>query len=234
MQKSSLLAGRIGASRMSSGSRPVETAALLIGDLFAKSGAQGYGLTEQQFQCILQQVAEKYLPGAPPERCRQFWTELKLEELALARACAAGHEQAWTVFLTRYREKLYDIARGITKEDSRARDLADSIYGDLYGTSERDGCRVSRLSFYMGRGSLEGWLRTVLAQEFVHRYRKQKRLVSLEEQEEEGVQFSSADAGPSLPMDGRLAAAVDAALHQLAADDRLILASYFLDNRTLT
>jgi RNA polymerase sigma-70 factor, ECF subfamily len=219
---------------MSSGAKPVEKAALAISDLFEKSSGYRYGLTLADFQLILEQVARKYLPDASPAQQLQFWRELKIEELALARACAAGHEQAWTVFLTRYREKLYDIARGITKEDSRARDLADSIYGDLYGTSERDGCRVSRLSSYMGRGSLEGWLRTVLAQEFVNRYRKQKRLVSLEEQEEEGVQFSSADAGPSLPMDGRLAAAVDAALHQLAADDRLVLASYFLDNRTLT
>jgi RNA polymerase sigma-70 factor (ECF subfamily) len=86
----------------------------------------------------------------------------------------------------------------------------------------------------MGRGSLEGWLRTVLAQEFVNRYRKQKRLVSLEEQTEEGVQFSSADPGPSMPADTRLGAAVDAALEQLAAEDRLVLASYYLDNRTLT
>jgi RNA polymerase sigma-70 factor, ECF subfamily len=219
---------------MSSGPKPDETAALLISDLFTKSGAQGYGLTEQQFQCILRQVAEKYLPGAALERCRQFWGELKLEELALARACAAGHEGAWQVFLTRYREKLYDIARGITKEDSKARDLADSIYADLYGTSERDGCRVSRLNFYMGRGSLEGWLRTVLAQEFVNRYRKTKRLVSLEEQAEEGVQFPSTGSEPAIPIDARLAVAVDAALEQLAAEDRLVLASYYLDNRTLT
>jgi RNA polymerase sigma-70 factor (ECF subfamily) len=219
---------------MSSGTKPVEAAALLISDLFTKSGAQGYGLTEQQFQCILQQVSDKYLPGAPAERCRQFWSELKLEELALARACAAGHERAWQVFLTRYREKLYDIARGITKEDSRGRDLADSIYADLYGTSERDGCRISRLNFYMGRGSLEGWLRTVLAQEFVNRYRKTKRLVSLEEQAEEGVQFPSAKSEPVIPVDARLGAAVDAALEQLAAEDRLVLASYYLDNRTLT
>lgn len=203
-------------------------------DLFEKSGGNQYGLKEQEFFCILQQVAEKYLPGASPERRLQLWRELKLEELALARACAAGHERAWQVFLTRYREKLYDIARGITKEDSKARDLADSIYADLYGTSERDGCRVSRLNFYMGRGSLEGWLRTVLAQEFVNRYRKQKRLVSLEEQTEEGVQFCSADPGPSVPADTRLGAAVDAALEQLAAEDRLVLASYYLDNRTLT
>ncbi len=218
---------------MISGPKPVEAAALLIHDLFEKSSGHRYGLTEADFQCILEQVAGKYLPGASPPQKAQFWRELKLEELALARACAAGHEAAWQVFLTRYREKLYDIARGITREDSRGRDLADSIYGDLYGTSEKDGCRVSRLSFYMGRGSLEGWLRTVLAQEFVNRYRKQKRLVSLEEQTEEGVQFSAADPVPS-PADSRIGAAVDAALGQLAAEDRLVLAAYYLDKRTLT
>src|SRR5215472_817075 len=219
---------------MSSGSRPVDLASLAVRELFVKSGGDRYGLTEAEFHCILEQVAAKYLPGAQAEQRRQFWRELKLEELALARACAAGHELAWQVFLTRYREKLYDIARGITKEDSRARDLADSIYGDLYGTAEKDGRRVSRLSFYMGRGSLEGWLRTVLAQEFVNRYRKQKRLVSLEEQAEDGVQFSAADPGPSSAIDSRLSAALEEALGQLVGEDRLVLAAYYLDNRTLT
>jgi RNA polymerase sigma-70 factor (ECF subfamily) len=234
MQKTGLLAGKIETVCMSSGSRPVEEGALVIRELFHKSGGPGYGLTESDFRCILEQVAVKYLPDASLERRLQFWGDLKLEELALARACAAGHDRAWQVFLTRYRSKLYDIARGITKEDSRARDLADSIYGDLYGTSERDGCRVSRLNFYMGRGSLEGWLRTVLAQEFVNRYRKQKRLVSLEEQQEEGVQFSTVDPDPTGPADGRLGSAVDEALDGLSAEDRLVLAAYFLDNRTLT
>jgi RNA polymerase sigma-70 factor (ECF subfamily) len=205
-----------------------------VRELFEKSGGQRYGLTETDFCCILEQVAVKYVPGAANEQRQQFWRELKLEELALARGCAAGHEHAWQVFLTRYREKLYDIARGITKEDSRARDLADSIYADLYGTAEKDGHRVSRLSFYMGRGSLEGWLRTVLAQEFVNRYRKQKRLVSLEEQTEDGVQFSAAEPDSSGPADRRLSSAVDSALEKLPAEDRLILAAYYLDDRTLT
>ena len=98
-------------------------------------------------------MAVKYVPQASPQQKLEFWRDLKLEELALARACAAGHDSAWQAFLTRFREKLYDIARGITKEDSSARDLADSLYADLYGTSEKEGRRVSRLNFYMGRGS---------------------------------------------------------------------------------
>ena len=219
---------------MSSGPRPVESTAVTVRALFEKSGGERYGLTVQAFEVILQQVADKYLPTATTREKLDFWRDLKLEELALARACAAGHDAAWSAFLTRFREKMYDIARGITKEDSSARDLADSLYADLYGTSERDGRRVSRLNFYMGRGSLEGWLRTVVAQEFVNRYRKTKRLVSLEEQAEEGVQFSAAEPGPSAPVDNRLTAALDEALGRLEGEDRLVLASYYLDHRTLT
>jgi len=203
--------------------------------LFEKSGGERYGLTLQAFGVVLEQVAVKYVPQASQQQKLEFWRDLKLEELALARACAAGHDAAWQAFLTRFREKLYDIARGITKEDSSARDLADSLYADLYGTSEKEGRRVSRLNFYMGRGSLEGWLRTVLAQEFVNRYRKTKRLVSLEEQAEEGIQFSATPSSvPVRPLDSRLGAALDEALGLLSGEDRLVLASYYLDDRTLT
>jgi RNA polymerase sigma-70 factor (ECF subfamily) len=220
---------------MSSGPRPVEANALSLRILFEKSGGERYGLTLQAFGVVLEQVAVKYVPQASAQQKLEFWRDLKLEELALARACAAGHDAAWQAFLTRFREKLYDIARGITKEDSSARYLADSLYADLYGTSEKDGRRVSRLNFYMGRGSLEGWLRTVLAQEFVNRYRKTKRLVSLEEQAEEGVQFSAMPSSvPVSPLDSRLGAALDEALGLLSGEDRLVLASYYLDDRTLT
>ncbi|HEY6251816.1 MAG TPA: sigma-70 family RNA polymerase sigma factor, partial [Candidatus Angelobacter sp.] len=64
--------------------------------------------------------------------------------------------------------------------------------------------------------------------------RKQKRLVSLEEESEEGVQFASTETFAAVPADGRLGAATDEALNQLPAEDRLVLAGYYLDNRTLT
>jgi RNA polymerase sigma-70 factor (ECF subfamily) len=131
------------------------------------------------------------------------------------------------------REKLYDIARQITREDSSGRELADSVYADLYGTRMREGTRVSRLSYYGGRGSLEGWLRTVLAQEFVNTYRKHRRTVSLDEESEEGMQFAAAVSEPVVPADPRLENAIDESLRLLVADERFILASYFLDGRTL-
>src|SRR6266481_6854101 len=217
---------------MSAGPSPEETAVLSVRILFEKSGGERYGLTLHAFELILDHVAVKYIPAAGPGQRLEFWRDLKLEALALARACAAGHDSAWQAFLTRFREKLYDIARGITKEDSSARDLADSLYADLYGTSERDGRRVSRLNFYMGRGSLEGWLRTVLAQEFVNRYRRTKRLVSLEEESEDGMQLAAPEPEPFPSADTRLESATDAALAALPAEDRMVLAAYYLDGRT--
>lgn len=214
--------------------KPAEAVLPAVREFFAKSNGEKYGLTLPRFQEILEQVASKYSAGASQAEKVRLWNELRLEELALARCCAAGHELAWQVFMSRYREKLYDIARGITKEDSSGRDLADSLYADLYGTTEKEGRRVSRLNSYMGRGSLEGWLRTVLAQEFVNRYRKRKRLVSLEEQTEEGVQFRAVEPGPEERSDDRLGAATAEALQRLDPEDRLVLAEYYLDDRTLT
>jgi RNA polymerase sigma-70 factor (ECF subfamily) len=150
------------------------------------------GLSRESLAAILGEVAAKYLDSAASEgEARTFLQGLRVDELALARACAAGHNGAWDIFLTRYREKLYQSALRIAREDSAARELADTLYAELYGTSSRGGERISKLASFTGRGSLEGWLRTVLAQEFVNRYRRTRRLVSLDEEGEEGAQLKS-------------------------------------------
>lgn len=203
-------------------------------ELYEKSRGGEFGWGRQEFTAALREIAAKYLPASASEpEITLFLTSLRVEELALARACAAGLNQAWEVFLTRYREKLYGIAAYIARESSAARELADSLYADLYGTSTRDGQRVSKLASYTGRGSLEGWLRTVLAQEYVNRYRKQKRLVSLDEEADDGVQFAAAESEPAPAVDLRVEVATDEALGTLPAEDRFVLAAYYLDGRTL-
>src|ERR1022692_3473896 len=206
----------------------------LLAELQAKSGCEKIGLPPESFAAILGDVAAKYLPaGCSQTEARAFLLTLRVEELALARACAAGHNAAWEIFLTRYREKLYQSALRIAREDSAARDLADSLYAELYGTTTREGERVSKLASFTGRGSLEGWLRTVLAQEFVNRYRRTKRLVSLDEEGEEGSQFAAPEPEPVPSPDARLESATDAALAALSSEERMVLAAYFLDGRTL-
>ena len=206
----------------------------LLPELHTKSGCETVGFNREDFAAILCDVAAKYLPaGASEGEIQSFLMTLRVEELALARACAAGNNSAWEVFLTRYREKLYQSALRIAREDSAARDLADSLYAELYGTNLRGGERVSKLASFTGRGSLEGWLRTVLSQEFVNRYRRTKRLVSLDEENEAGERFAAPEPEPVVAADLRLESATDEALATLPSEDRLVLAAYFLDGRTL-
>ncbi len=210
-------------------SEGVSTAA----ELYARSGAAAYGVSAEQFARILEDIQHKYLPNAASSEKSDLCAGLRLEELALARACAAGNERAWEDFIGRYRQKLHGMALQITREAAQAAELADSLFAELFGMNTRDGVRNSKLLFYTGRGSLEGWLRTVMAQEFINRYRKQKRTVSLEEQTEDGVQFAASEPEPAYCRDPRLEAATDEALTELSAEDRFTLASYYLDGRTL-
>ncbi|HYM76583.1 MAG TPA: sigma-70 family RNA polymerase sigma factor [Candidatus Dormibacteraeota bacterium] len=204
----------------------------LLPELHAKAGCDRVGLTRESFAAILCEVGTKQGSASEGE-ARTFILSLRVDELALARACAAGENSAWEIFLTRFREKLYLSALRIAREDSAARDLADTLYADLYGTTTREGQRVSKLSSYTGRGSLEGWLRTVLAQEYVNRYRRTKRLVSLDEESEEGIQFRAPDPEPVASADDRLTRATDEVLAELPAEDRMVLSAYYLDGRTL-
>jgi len=221
-------------------------------ELYRKSRAEEFGITAGEFAAILDEVARKAVSlsvsvnssssssvtsssssSLSGREKREFFSRLHVEDLALARACAAGNERAWQVFMIRFREKLYDAGRQITRDDASGRELADSVYAELYGTQTREGQRRSKLFSYGGRGPLGGWLRTVLAQEYINHYRKQRRLVSLDQECEEGAQFPAATAAAITAVDERLEIAVDEALRSLAAEDRFILASYFLDERTL-
>jgi RNA polymerase sigma-70 factor (ECF subfamily) len=205
----------------------------LCRELYTRSRAAEYGIAAAEFEASLHNIAGRYCPSGHAAEIEDLLRSLQIEDLALAQACAAGSEPAWEVFLTRFRAKLYECAYGITRDEARGGELADALYADLYGTTMREGRRVSKLASYSGRGSLMGWLRMVLAQEFVNRYRAQSRLVSLEQQEEAGTQFAAIEREAAGISDRRVNAAVDAALGELNPDDRFVLASYFLDGRKL-
>ena len=205
----------------------------LAAECYRKSGAENFGLTSDDVASILAEVARKYAPAAVSAQLREFCISLKVEELVLARACAAGNERAWESFMRRYRERLYEIGLQIAREEAAARELSDSLYADLYGTITREGKRVSKLESYTGRGSLEGWLRTVMVQEHVNRFRRQKRMVSLDQETEEGKQFASPNPEAVPTVHPHLESATDELLAALAPEERFILAAYFLDDRTL-
>ena len=208
-------------------------------ELWRRSGAAEFGISAAEFGSMLEQIATKYLPPDTPSSeaatssMAEFCRSLRLQDLALARACAAGSEAAWNAFLIRCRDILVRTALAITREESAARELADSVYADLYGLEAPGGRRVSKLAYYDGRGSLEGWLRSVLAHEFTDRLRRERRRVSLDEQVEAGRDFRAPEAESPVVPDPRVEAATDEALAAISAEERLLLASYYLDGQTL-
>src|SRR5689334_2552661 len=87
----------------------------LLSELHIKSRASEFGIGRDEFCSMLAQIGAKYCPDSP-SGLRELYLSLHVEELVMARACAAGHEKAWEQFLIRYREKLYEVAGYIAKE----------------------------------------------------------------------------------------------------------------------
>src|SRR5438067_7808411 len=95
----------------------------VFADLYANSKAEVFGISEAEFAAMLEAVSAKDIPAASQSERLELYKTLRVDDLILARACAAGNESAWEAFMLRFREKLYDIARQITREDSAGREL---------------------------------------------------------------------------------------------------------------
>ena len=200
---------------------------------YAESHAAKYGISTQRFQQIVTAVVVRYAADAREAEKLELVATLHIEELILARACTAGNEASWDVFLARFRAPLFETACRIARDEATGRELADGLYTELYGIPNREGRRISKLDYYMGRGSLEGWLRTVLAQQHINRCRSQAKDVSLDEQIEAGASFPARQHPPIPIEDNRVAVAITQTLADLGSEERFLLASYFLDQRTL-
>jgi len=201
--------------------------------LYSGSGAAQYGTSPADFLDHVSAVLIRYAAAAPEPEQLELLSKLRIDELVLARACSAGNAAAWDAFLLRFRPALYATARRIARDHATARELADELYAELYGLPGAAGRRVSKLDSYTGRGSLEGWLRSVLSQRFIDRCRASSKTVSLDEQLEAGTSFAAPNPAPDSQPDPRLPAAINRCLDELPAEDRFLLASYYLDHRTL-
>jgi len=151
-------------------------------------------------------------------------------DLELARLCAAGDELAWERFVREYRPLLYRAADALDRTGA-AREIADSLYADLYGVKEGGEGRQSLFIYFHGRSSLATWLRAVLAQRYIDRIRVERRLEPLPDER------AAADPDPPDPQRGRYLAMVSAALGRavaaLDARDRLRLGCYYVQELTL-
>jgi RNA polymerase sigma-70 factor (ECF subfamily) len=230
----------------------------LIEWLHAEANCARWGLARNRFAEALRRSVEKRYRGgrASAAEVEAYLKSLRLEDLALACACAEGAEAAWEFFVAHFRQELRSAARAIVRssgagDEVRAEELADSLYAELYGVSPSGGGRRKSLfEYFHGRSKLSTWLRAVLAQRHVDLLRTGWRTVPLETEEDEALRElaqrrvraplgarRNTDPPPSDPdrerYVARLDGALQAAIASLAARERMLLACYYVDQLTL-
>ncbi len=215
-----------------------------------------YSVNDDEMALALHSSAKKYLsdvidqtsgnPGPAPaarKAVEELLASINIEDLCLATACAKGDEAAWEDFFRDYRSYLVNIARTMTQDAGAAEQLADSTFAELYGLRESAGARVSKFSFYSGRGSLRGWLRAVVFQLSADSHRQTSRFVQTEEAEDMDRLAHAADTQPSAAASemefvrqryrAGVAAGLRRAIGELEPRERLLLAYYYYDEMTL-
>jgi len=199
-------------------------------------------------------AVQKYLlkdePDTPHAEIAKFIDDLQADDLCLIIACERGDENAWNDLVERFKPTVRSAARSASSNEDAAEDLAQSIWAELYGLRVRkDGMPASKLAYYSGRGSLAGWLRAVVAQLAVDSFRKQSRLVQTEEDTEFDRLARDAQDGHGQTIVARIATpeesisnsfaqadmqqAVEKAIQELVAEDRLLVKLYYFDNLRL-
>jgi len=218
-----------------------------------------YSVSAEEMGSALYSSSRKYLPdvieqasdnSASSATIRQtveeYLESLNSEDLCLAVACAKGDDAAWEDFFRDYRSYLVNIARTMTQDASAAEQLADSTFAELYGLRESAGSRISKFSFYSGRGSLRGWLRAVVFQLSADSHRQTSRFVQTEEPEDMDRLIDTDESSEraisnfnnelSFVRERYRSAVSDAlrrAIEEMEPKERLLLAYYYYDEMTL-
>jgi RNA polymerase sigma-70 factor, ECF subfamily len=208
----------------------------LVDRLYRRANGERWRVSADRFTRALEASAERMFAGrhVDARELERYLSSLHLEDLSLACACAAGDDQAWEHFVLEQRPHLYRAADALDSGGG-ARDLADSLYADLFGLGNREGVRQSLFRYFHGRSSLTTWLRAVLAQRHVDRLRANRRLDALPDED-----ASDALAVPPRAIEPErerdltvIQRALAHAVGSLAPRDRLRLACYYAQSMTL-
>ena len=213
----------------------------LVERLYREANADRWHLSVSLLAQALEASAARAFANKAPTspELERYLGSRHLEDLALACACAAGEDAAWEHLVHEQRLVLYRAADALDPSGG-AREMADSLYADLYGLPHRgsragDAERRSLFRYFHGRSSLATWLRAVLAQRHVDRRRAERRTESLPDETSPALVSPPAappepDRAPSLALIQR---ALGRALNRLGARDRLRLGCYYVQELTL-
>jgi RNA polymerase sigma factor (sigma-70 family) len=200
--------------------------------LYATSDARKWDLSERAFlDAVDASVSHRFPDGATQAELDEYAASLHTGDLALAVACRLGCEPAWEYFVLTLRPALYAAARTIAGDEGR--ELADSLYAELFGVSATGSERRSLLAYYHGRSRLVTWMRAVLVQRLADRRRASARLTPLDELGEPSTTAASDEDPDRARFAGLVQRALDAAIDELEPRDRIRLRLYYGQDLTL-
>lgn len=207
-----------------------------------------YGVTEGEFKARIEQILGRLTARTANLDELETLGALNGQDLCLAIACGKGDELAWRDFDNTYRSMLQASARKLSRDAGEAEEIVQSLYSELYGVRSSGDSGQAKIKLYSGRGSLGGWLRAVLYQNFIDRRRVTSKLTQTEDEAElERLVNSnpSAQVSESTRPDSafeakegeRLRRSVSEAfrevLQSLENRDRLVLGFYYVNGATL-
>ena len=214
--------------------RKVFTKERVWAELYVAANASKFGISVAAFRELLLRISLKCLSARSSARQMEaFCRKLYLRDLVLAHACSLGEEAAWQEFLCCYADKLYRAALTIAREDRLAREMADTLLADLFCGSKIARKNKSKLSSYTGRGPLESWLKAILFQSTVDRYRAERRYVGLEDAAIPISKSLFSDLQARSDESSSVEESLRIALSELKPEDKFLLVAYFLDRRSL-
>jgi RNA polymerase sigma-70 factor len=209
----------------------------LVARLHARAKAIRWRVSAERFGEVLARAVSKRFSAGETHATAvaAFLEHLHLEDLALAIACADGDEGAWDAFVSRYRAELARAAAAIAGP-TQGRELADSLFAELFGVDARGARHRPLFDYFHGRSRLSTWLHALLSQRHVDMLRATRRTSSLEAMERPD-ELMPVSPEPPDPDRARLVTALqhafDAALAALDPNDRMRLACYHVDGMTL-
>lgn len=228
---------------------------VLMDEIFARcsENAPNFGVEKDSLKDSFKKTLNKFLFSSSDElpsvdETKNFLGALHHNDLFLTLACSNGSERAWWEFDQQHRAYMERVARHLASTEIDAQEVIDTVYVELYGTRVVDGARVSKFASYSGRGTLRGWLRTVIWHSLVDLHRASHDEVSLDEMTEnvgEGMahaNFAKTDLGGEGEMMEHLTyenyrkatlVSIENAFSMLEPHEKLLLLYYHVENMKL-
>jgi RNA polymerase sigma-70 factor len=173
---------------------------------------------------------------------RFFVERLQLDDLALALACAAGCDGAWTHFERSYGPFSRAVVASVATSRSDADEIASSLLGDLFLAKQRTA--GGGLAAYGGRARLTTWIRAVVHFKAADYYEAKRRAAALAAAQRSGKRSSSSRAdlvretSPEGLVDrrerlARLESVARDVIASLDEHDRFLVDAYYVRGETL-